>query len=234
MDSQGITGDGRLTELRHYAAVRLMSRSRRIETQLRNAADMLKSANRADDFFQVRLPFETSRRGVWKKMIERLPDAGGLKGFEFGVGQGEATRWWLRNFQDPSLSWYAFDTFTGNPETWREHEKGTWNAYGLPPSIDDPRCSWVVGDVFETSEFVSTSVTPDDHLVILMDLNLKEPTSHVVEILSDLSFASASIYFDDFFDPAQARIAVSLAKRLRGCRPIARSAKSLAFSTHSE
>src|ERR1022692_1222074 len=89
---------------------------------------------------------------------------------EFGVYEGESLRWWSQHLAGDSARLVGFDSFEGLPEDWRPgHGQGYFATNG-PPSIDDPRVSFVVGWFDET---LSDYKPPEhDQLIVNIDCDL--------------------------------------------------------------
>jgi len=116
---------------------------------------------------------------------------------EFGVFQGEATRYWSRLLRNPRSKLHGFDSFEGLPENWLyELPKGHFSVEGRLPEIDDKRVQFFRG-WFEQS-LPNYKCPPHDVLVLNFDADLYSSTSFVLNILRDAIVPGTYIYFDEF------------------------------------
>ena len=72
------------------------------------------------------------REEVWTLVLDRLSGKR-VRGFEFGVAWGYASKWWLDHVDGREFRWEGFDRFTGLPRGWREFSEGHFDAGGTPP-----------------------------------------------------------------------------------------------------
>lgn len=79
---------------------------------------------------------------------------------EFGVFEGQATRYWSKLLKNPESKLHGFDTFEGLPEAWDNiAEKGLFSTNGIVPVIEDPRVRFFKGMFQETLP----SYVPPEH-----------------------------------------------------------------------
>jgi len=72
---------------------------------------------------------DRGREELWTRTLEQVP-AQDLLLLEFGVWQGESTRFFAGLNRSPSSRFYGFDSFEGLPEDWRgmAHERSNATA----------------------------------------------------------------------------------------------------------
>lgn len=116
---------------------------------------------------------------------------------EFGVFQGEATRYWSKLLLNPKSKLHGFDSFEGLPESWLPHrQKGCFATDGAIPQIDDNRVSFFKGWF---DEILSTYRCPlREVLVINFDADLYSSASCVLRALKNEIVPGTYIYFDEF------------------------------------
>lgn len=229
-------GDSWLVRARHYWSARVFDVSPVVRSVVANAGDIASAGQAASGLSSSRPELFADRTLLWSKILASAGPSSPLTVLEFGVGDGAASRWWLSRLKSPDCRWTGFDVFTGNPHAWREHEAGIWSTNGAPPELADARVEWIVGDVLQTSSEIESRIpTQPSPLLVLLDLNLAAPTDAVADVLSRSVVREGFVYFDDFYDPDQRRIALRLWRDLGGQEVIGRTAKSLAyrFSTTS-
>lgn len=117
---------------------------------------------------------------------------------EFGVYEGNSLRWWAEHVTDPSARFVGFDSFEGLPEDWRHNiRQGQFRTAG-PPSIEDPRVSFVVGWFDETlSQY---ELPPHDQLIVNIDSDLYSSAHTVLEWLEPHLQPGTLLYFDELVD----------------------------------
>lgn len=155
-------------------------------------------------------PLFATRERLWQQMLPYLGTATGVLGYEFGVANGYATRWWLSHC--PLLGkWYGFDTFHGLPSPWRHFPAGAFSVHGSPPDIADPRVAWVVGPVETT--FPQQQLQHDDagsappcRRLFLFDMDLYGPTRFVAERLYPHLRDGDVLYYDQAADWDERRV----------------------------
>lgn len=85
------------------------------------------------------------RELFWKQAMQGLEEAP-IQYFEFGVHEGQATRWFLAANGHPDSRFYGFDSFTGLPEDWKGGMKaGHFDTGGRMPDLEDERVRFIPG-----------------------------------------------------------------------------------------
>jgi hypothetical protein len=116
---------------------------------------------------------------------------------EFGVFQGDATRYWSKVLQCPRSHLHGFDSFEGLPEHWLPHRpEGHFSVGGAIPQIDDARVQFFKGWFDET--LPKYKMPPHDILVVNLDADLYSSTAFVLNFLKDAIVPGTYIYFDEF------------------------------------
>ena len=87
---------------------------------------------------------ERGREELWARTLEQLP-SDRLLLLEFGVWQGESTRFFAGLNRSPASLFYGFDSFEGLPEDWRGMAHERFDVGGAIPRIDDARVKFVKG-----------------------------------------------------------------------------------------
>jgi hypothetical protein len=130
-----------------------------------------------------------------------------VRGLEFGVASGKATAWWHDNLGGLA-GWDGFDTFEGLPEPWTRGgvtvmEQGVFApAHGEPefPVIQSTTpIQWHKGLIGDTISDLSRD--PGERLLILVDVDLLEPTRDILNWVLANGRPGDVIYFDEAFDP---------------------------------
>ena len=137
---------------------------------------------------------ETSRTGVFDRMLERAADRRVLY-LEFGVWEGASMKYWSRRLRHPGSRLHGFDSFEGLPQTGGFWEKGQFDLEGVMPTVDDPRVTFFKG----WFEDVLPHYEPPEHdlLVINLDADLYSSTIHVLRHLRPIMKPGTIVYFDD-------------------------------------
>jgi hypothetical protein len=122
---------------------------------------------------------------------------------EFGVFQGEATRYWSRALKHPGTLIHGFDSFEGLPEDFDaeggDYHRGTFDVGGAMPKIDDPRVKFFKGWF---DQVLPTYTVPEHkRLVLNIDADLYSSTVTVLSFLRPHIKAGTLIYFDDMSRP---------------------------------
>lgn len=146
------------------------------------------------------------RNRLWEKAAEpRLRQAKATV-LEFGVGDGDATRWWSGRGV-PFAAWHGFDTFEGLPADWVRGEVPVMSAgmftpragIGAVPRLEAPfPFEWHRGLIEETLPRFSR---PDSLLFVLVDVDLLEPTCAILDWLGRHGRSGDLVYFDEALDP---------------------------------
>lgn len=116
---------------------------------------------------------------------------------EFGVFQGEATRYWSKLLLNPNSKLHGFDSFEGLPEKWlADHQKGHFSTEGAIPRMDDSRVEFFKGWFDET--LPKYRCPPHEALVVNLDADLYSSTICVLKALQANIVPGTYIYFDEF------------------------------------
>jgi hypothetical protein len=116
---------------------------------------------------------------------------------EFGVFQGQATRYWSKLLLNLNSKLHGFDSFEGLPEEWLPHrQKGHFATDGAIPQIDDNRVEFFKGWFDET--LPKYKCPPHEVLVINLDADLYSSTISVLKALQINIVPGTYIYFDEF------------------------------------
>lgn len=116
---------------------------------------------------------------------------------EFGVYQGNATRYWSRLLRNPESRLLGFDSFEGLPEDWTHQlAKQHFSTQGNVPVIDDPRIRFLKGWFNQTLP----AYQPPSHdvLVVNLDADLYSSTDCVLRHIEPLIQPGTFLYFDEF------------------------------------
>jgi hypothetical protein len=118
---------------------------------------------------------------------------------EFGVWQGEATRYWSKLLRNPKSKLHGFDSFEGLPENWNRVGKGGFSVEGNLPQIDDPRVRFFKGWFEDTLPLYE--LPPHEVLIVNCDADLYSSTRFVLNRMRDAIVPGSYLYFDDFNQP---------------------------------
>jgi hypothetical protein len=126
---------------------------------------------------------------------------------ELGVARGALTKWGLKNFPNPKLTWVGFDTFTGLPNDWTRNgnvylAQGSFSTQGVVPRISDSRLSFVIGDVTTTCRKIPELLRnrTDGKVLFIFDLDLFAPSYAAWKEISPYLRTGDLFYFDQAFD----------------------------------
>lgn len=144
------------------------------------------------------VPNRPDRFAVFQAALERVSGKRPLY-LEFGVYRGRTLRWWAEHLQNPKARFVGFDSFEGLPEDWRADAPRGEFKVGGPPSIDDPRVSFVVGWFEET--LASWEPPAHDQLIVNVDCDLYSSAARVLRWLQPHLRPGSLVYFDDLIDP---------------------------------
>ena len=122
--------------------------------------------------------------------------------FEFGVAYGYSSKYFLEGVKSGSYLHYGFDSFIGLPRGFREFSKGAFSTEGIHPNIEDSRVRWVVGDVFDTVSvsYLQQCLRGSAIAIFFFDLDLYEPTEHVLLQVLQVARVGDIFYFDEPLD----------------------------------
>jgi len=146
----------------------------------------------------------STREELWRFIVEQLRyrDIGHV--LEFGVANGNGTRFWLANLND--IAYHGFDCFTGMPDDYRQVPKGVFDLEGHPPpQISDTRVVWHIGLVEETLR--GFEIPSDRPKLVLFDLDLYGPTLFALSKVVPYLRQSDIIFFDEAWDDAEGVVA---------------------------
>lgn len=141
--------------------------------------------------------FDT-RYTLYQHVIDSTDLSGPITYLEFGVATGRSIAWWVENNTHEESKLYGFDCFTGLPEKWYWHPKGTFDQGGMTPDIDDTRVSWVEGYFQNTLQAFIRSHDLDQRLVVHLDADLFTSTHFVLGCLAPHLKPNDIIIFDEF------------------------------------
>jgi len=118
---------------------------------------------------------------------------------EFGVFEGDATRFWCGLNTNPKSQFVGFDSFIGLPEDWNsDRKKGDFDVGGSMPQISDTRVSFVDGWFQKTLPGFLENFTNDKQLVINNDSDLYSSTAYCLAKMDHLIKPGTIIIFDEF------------------------------------
>jgi hypothetical protein len=204
----------RLRERVHTTASALLSRTKRplwyAETIVLSARyqQFLASARWAQG--SVRFGDRTT---LWERAAEPRLRGASTTVLEFGVADGLATRWWASRAIS-FAAWHGFDTFEGLPTDWTRGEVPVMSAgvfkpragTGAVPQLEAPYpMEWHRGLIEDT---LPRFIRPDNGLFVLVDVDLLEPTSVILEWLASHGRPGDLVYFDEAFDPWNEGLAI--------------------------
>jgi hypothetical protein len=148
----------------------------------------------------------SDRIALWQKLLApRLLNTGAVV-LEFGVADGQATRWWSRRGIAFS-AWHGFDTFEGLPRAWDRAGVPVMSAgmfapsggSGSVPHLTAPfPYTWHKGLIEET---LPAFARPEAPLFVMIDVDLLEPTLVILDWLRINGRRGDLIYFDEPCDP---------------------------------
>jgi hypothetical protein len=140
------------------------------------------------------------RETLWaKEFLPRVTCQDGGALVEFGVAFGEGMRWWTSNVDSPNFRFIGFDRFLGLPRPWRDMPIGAFDAGGIPPSIDDGRVEWVIGDLESTIiQFDWTQLNGPK--IFIFDLDLFGVSRLCLDSIMPHLGSGDLLFFDEAFD----------------------------------
>jgi len=121
---------------------------------------------------------------------------------EFGVYMGASLKYWADLNINMKTKFYGFDTFTGLPESWNEgdkvaHTKGSFDAMGELPNINDSRVSFIKGLFQETLPGFLKSTTINQQLIIHNDSDLYSSSLYLLTKCDEIIKPGTIIIFDE-------------------------------------
>lgn len=180
---------------RHDAAIRLLMRSAAMRERIANTGAIIDYADWCLRRYGAE-GYSSKREMLWRRIADSF--TGPVRGVEFGVAHGYSTAWWLDRL-GPDSTWDGFDRFTGLPRAWRFLPSGEFDNGGVPPTIDDARVTWHVGDISDTVGELGASRDGRPWLV-LFDLDLYEPSKEAWDYIAPLLVPGDVLYFDEAYD----------------------------------
>ena len=143
------------------------------------------------------------------RLFEKRPDLyrhilaeedldGAIEYLEFGVHWGESLKWWIDNNKHEDSRFVGFDSFFGIPERYGRHGIGTMSTDGIPPAIDDKRCSFQIGWFLDTLPSFVMEYKPQHRKVINIDCDLYTSSTLVLTLLALHLRKGDIILLDDF------------------------------------
>lgn len=142
-----------------------------------------------------RIPFRAANREQLFDLVGRAVSDRQVLYMEFGVFQGDCTRYWSKLLRNPTTKLHGFDSFEGLPEDW-VHPKGHFSVGGRVPQIDDSRVQFFKGWFEQT--LPNYKCPSHEVLVLVMDADLYSSTIFVLNALKDVIVPGTYIYFDEF------------------------------------
>jgi len=188
------------------SVARLFGASSTLRTKTLNAAQIADFVDWQQRVFGCQPTIFRKREKLWERLAQQLDPNRPLVVLEFGVAWGYATNWWLCRLGGRDVAWHGFDRFTGLPRAWREYEQGMFDAGGEPPAIDDERVHWHVGDVQDTLGTVDLATARDAQWLVLLDLDIYEPTAFAWEVIKPHLRPGDVIYLDEAIDRDERRV----------------------------
>lgn len=157
------------------------------------------------------------REDLWRRTLLPILRSVALpvRGLEFGVASGNATRWWLAN-EDLFARWDGFDTFEGLPTPWLRGRMEVLPAGTFSPmDPDEPfpkvdgACpiSWHKGLIADT--ILPLTRSESELLLVLIDVDLLEPTRDILDWLMTHGRAGDCVYFDEAYDSSNELLALN-------------------------
>lgn len=151
-----------------------------------------------------------SREKLYERMLSRTacetPRGGGpLLILEFGVADGDGTRFWSRNVKNSQMQYVGFDSFLGLSEDWMidgliYHPKGNFARNGHPDFSSDRRISFCVGLVEDEETKIVEFARSLVQKIYLFDMDLYKPTKFVWDLIRVELNHGDIVYFDEAFD----------------------------------
>ena len=118
---------------------------------------------------------------------------------EFGLWQGDATRYWSKLLGHPKSKLHGFDSFEGLPESWNLFTPtGHFSLQGTVPQTDDGRVQFFKGWFEQTLR--DYTLPPHEILVLNLDADLYSSTIFVLNRLRDQIVPGTYLYFDEICD----------------------------------
>jgi hypothetical protein len=186
----------------------LVLRSEFVRSRLFDAGEVASFQDFVGTHFGRR-SFYLSRNSLRSELVQFLNE-GRCFVFEFGVAQGETARWLSSKVDNPSFTYFGFDTFTGLPEDWFRHgvryrPSGFFDNGGEAPNLQDPRFYFRKGLIEESLPVLLNDVKSVGKKVFLFDFDLYKPTKFAWKHIQEYIGSGDYIYFDEAFDSEHER-----------------------------
>jgi hypothetical protein len=142
---------------------------------------------------------ERGREDLWTRTLGQLA-SNELLLLEFGVWQGESTRFFAGLNRAPTSRFYGFDSFEGLPDDWRGMAHERFDVGGAIPAIDDPRVKFVKGWFRDTLPGMLDELAEASRgreLVVHFDADLYSSTLYLLFTLGT-RFKRYHFIFDEF------------------------------------
>jgi glycosyltransferase involved in cell wall biosynthesis len=138
------------------------------------------------------------REDLFDHVIDRIGDRA-LLYLEFGVFQGDTTRYWAERVKSPQARFEGFDSFEGLPTTWNAaFPKGRYSVGGALPEVDDDRVSFHKGWFADT--LPGYTAPEHDVLFVNVDADLYSSTVTILHHMAPLLTVGSYLYFDEYND----------------------------------
>jgi hypothetical protein len=148
-----------------------------------------------------------SKKSLFRHILKQVrKENSSIDVYEFGVAHGFLTKFILdleTKKQTCISNYYGFDTFEGLPERYREFQRGSFTNHGKYPAIESNKLFWLKGHVEET---VGESTFTLSRKLVIFDLDLYLPTTHVINKLIPSLGIGDILYFDEGFDEGEFRV----------------------------
>jgi O-methyltransferase len=149
---------------------------------------------------EFKVTFE-SRYDLYQYLNNAIIKNGPIDYLEFGVWEGQSMRYWAQLNQHQNSRFLGFDTFEGLPGDWKLFTqilpKGTFDAGGKVPEIDDSRIKFIKGLFQTTLPGFLKGFTVNNRLVINCDADLYTSTLYVLASLNYLMVPGSIVIFDE-------------------------------------
>lgn len=132
--------------------------------------------------------------------------SGNIVIYEFGVANGHLANWMLEKHGKDFVKYYGFDLFTGLPRAWRNLKSGHFSNDGQIPDFGDSRMTFIKGDVTETFDPIILTQNSNFKSLIILDLDLYEPTLDILNKMLPLLKTGDYVYFDEAYDHDELQI----------------------------
>lgn len=131
---------------------------------------------------------------------------------EFGVADGYLGTTMLARHSRAVKSWQGWDTFEGLASAWRNHPVGAFSRGGSVPPSPDPRVSYFKTNV-EDLTLNDLNLASGCPTLFTFDLDLFEPTIHLVNVIAERGACGDLLDFDEAFDCEELALLVTMLRR---------------------